>query len=224
MTSLYAIMRYRANIAFSHCSHQYPMFSCFSEELRRLLLAELLLLRIQYAEHDHIGHNPLRVNLDLRKFCQSLYHLLQGDNTCRGYHSSLTHSATQHLACADRAPDKFFATNKQGANGRAESFGETEHHRIDVLHESACGQMQGCGGVENARAIHMHCDAVGMSQAGNGFNLLYAQHHAAATIVRVFDTDQGSGGNMFIVRVCQPCLDFGQIEHSISMRWHHPHW
>src|SRR5581483_3363 len=188
MMSFYAIMSYRANIAFSHCPHQYPMFSCFSKELRRFLLAELLLLRVQYAEHDHIGHNPLGVNVDLRKFCQagcqqfalfvifwqSLYHLLQGDNPCRGYYPGLAHPAAQHLACADRSPDKFFATDKQGANGRAESFGETEHHRIDMLHESACRQLQRCRSIENACAIHMHCDVMSMSQGGDASNLLYA--------------------------------------------------
>ena len=131
----------------------------------------------------------------------AIYHLLQRDDACRGQNARLAHTSAQRFADAVRPFDEGAAANQHRSYGRAESFGEAEHHRIHAAHQFADRHVERDGGVKYACAIQVYVHAVRVRQRSERLHLFQVQHGAAAAIVGIFDAQQYGWRGMFVAAI-----------------------
>lgn len=101
------------------------------------------------AEVDHVGDDGVEVDgeaLDLgNAFCEAagvcvvvgeaIYHLLQGDDACRGDDAALSHAAADGFANASCGGDELRRAADDGTDRCGEAFAEAECNRMDPARE-----------------------------------------------------------------------------------------
>src|SRR5438874_3352873 len=122
------------------------------------------------------------------------------------------------------ACNKVFVAYHNRAHGGAQAFGEAEHHRVHCACQGTDRHAEGDGGVEDAGPIHMHCHPVSVCQAGERFDLLYAEHHTTTVVMGVFNAEEGGWSRVFITAVADVYLDLAWVEHTVIHRRHDTHW
>src|SRR5260370_41336137 len=94
------------------------------------------------------------------------------------------------MARAGGGRDKVRGSGQPRADGRAESVGKTEHHRVDGGGELADVDPLRHGGVENPRAVQMHRKAGIVGDGAERLHLARAQTGAALAVVGVLQAEQ----------------------------------
>ena len=108
----------------------------------------------------------------------------------RGDNAGLAHGAAEQLAGVLGFPDKVFRPAEKGSHGSSQPLGDAEHERVRVLGQLLYGNAEICGGVENARAVHVDWHAVFIGQAADGGHALRRDTGSTGVIVGVLDADQ----------------------------------
>ena len=127
---------------------------------------------------------------------QPFHHRVQGDQAGGGQHAGLPHSAAHHLAPPAGAGDELLGAAKHGTHGAGKGFGEAEADVVHIFGQLGGGHFQGHGGVENTGAVQMNGGAGGVGHINDGFGVLGRHYAAAATVVGIFQADQGGCGYM----------------------------
>ena len=138
---------------------------------------------------------------------ETLNHGVQGYQASGGQHAGLPHAAAHHLAPLARAGDELFGAAQHGTDRAGQRFGQTETHIVNVFGQLGGGHFQGDGGVENARAVEVNGGAGGVGHVNDVFGVLGSHDAAAATVVGVFQADEGGGGHVDVGGVADGGLD-----------------
>ena len=112
---------------------------------------------------------------------------------------ALARTTAENLAHAACFIDEISITDDDGANRGAESFAQADANTVRLLHETGGGDIEGDGGIPEARTVHMEFEAVAVCHFASGVHVFYGQATPSATIVRVFDGQQTGTRVMLVI-------------------------
>ena len=121
---------------------------------------------------------------------QTLDHLLERHDARRRYDARLAQIAADHAAEGAAALDEGRRAAEERADRRRETLGDAEAHAIAVRGDALGADAEGDRGVEEARAVDMHGNALPVRDARDRFHVRKRQHGTARRIVRRLERDE----------------------------------
>ena len=161
-------------------------------------------------EDDDVGLDAIGVNGEavdvgqplgqaagiLMVFGQPVHHAVQGHQPGGGQDTGLAHAATHHLAPSMGLFDEIFGAHQHRTHRAAQGLGQAEADIVHVAGQFLGRDLQGHGGVEDARAVQVHRHAGLMGHVADGLGVGGGHHHAAAPVMGVLKAEHGGGGEM----------------------------
>lgn len=147
---------------------------------------------------------------------EALDHRLEGEDARRGDDARLTHPAAENFALTMGTLDKFARPADEGTDGSGESFAEAEGERVHVLGERFHVHALGDGGVEDARAVEVDFESVGVGEVADLFEVGGSLVGSAATVVGVFEADEARGWEVR-VRAAEARLEVGEEKRAVGL-------
>ena len=125
--------------------------------------------------------------------------VIQGVERGGGQHADLPHSPAQNLAMAERLGNQIAWTGQGRTDRRPEPLAETNADGVEVLGPPRGGDAGGNHRVPEACAVKMRSQTVLAGPAADGLDRFIGLNSPSAAVVRVFDGQQASAGEMRIV-------------------------
>ena len=141
-------------------------------------------------------------------------HVLERVDAGRGDDAGLAHAAAEHLAVAPRLGDELLRAAEHGADRAAQALREAERDRVAVRREAGDRDAELHGGVEDARAVDVHGQAVLVGDVADGGEVFFVEDGAAGAVVRVLDADEAGARVVLVVRsdrAADGCRDRGGL-------------
>ncbi len=143
-------------------------------------------------------------------------HRLEGDDARRRDHAGLAHLTTEPRPVNAGDSEVLAGPAQHGAHRCAETFRETEHHRVARSHQLRRRHIQRDGRVPDARAVAVHREAARVRDGGDLVDLGRGRGSAARRHVRVLEEQRAELGQ--VVRGSREgVLDVGCVQQAVGV-------
>ena len=115
-----------------------------------------------------------------------------------------------------------FEPDDHRADGAGQTLRQAERHGIGRFGQLSGGQAKRDHGVEEARAVDVEGDAVGVGDVGHGPRVVEAERLAHRMGVRVLEGDQAGDRLVRVGRVAEGVLELVQVEGAVGVLAHLP--